>query len=126
VQRLSPIDAIALGLACAAAALALASHGDPLVPAIAAGVALGGLVRAQTAQQIVIWLVAPLLAVIGRSDPTFLAACACLEAAAILWAVAAHRAPGSSGEIASATRIVLAFAAVVLAAALLAFALIFS
>jgi hypothetical protein len=113
------------GLACGGAALALADHSDPLLPAIAAGVVAAGLVGARTAQQLVLFAVLPLLAAIAWGDWLYLAACACVWLAVLAWALGERERPRPERSELTAVRFSLALAAALCAAALLAFVLVF-
>jgi hypothetical protein len=126
VQRLGPLDLVALGLGAAAAALGIAAHTGPVLPGLAVAVALARLVRARTMPHVICWMVVPLLFWIGFDSATFVAGTACLFGQSLIAALAARGRPQHPPDYVIAARVTLSLAAGVTAVALLAFGNIYS
>jgi hypothetical protein len=126
VQRLGPLDLVALGLGAAAAALGIAAGTGPVLPGIAVAVALARVVRARTMPHAICWIVVPLLIWIGFDSWTFLGGTACLFGESLIAALAARGRPEHPQDIVVASRVTLSLAAAVTAVALLAFGNIYS
>jgi hypothetical protein len=117
-------DVSAIAFAVAAGALGVLADTGPLFPGLAALVVAGLLLRARSAQYIVVWAVAPLLIWATYLDVTALAGALALAFAAISALFSAReRAPGVD-EAVTAARITLAAAVVLAASALLSFDLL--
>jgi hypothetical protein len=113
-----------IALAVAAGLLGLLAATGPLFPGIAALVVAGHLLRARSAQYIVVWAVAPLAIWATWLDVWALLAALVLAAASLAALLAARERPEPASEGVIASRITLAAAMVVAAAALLSFDLL--
>jgi hypothetical protein len=91
MARLEATDLAACGLAAAAGALGYASDTGSLLLLLAVATAASGFLRARMALGLSAILVAPILLVIGRSRPSFVAGVLLLAAAGIVWLVVAVR-----------------------------------
>jgi hypothetical protein len=122
VNRLAPLDLIALGLGVAAAALGIAANTGPFLIGLAFAVAFARVVRARTAPHVVCWVVVPLSLIVGRGSLAFVAGVACLFGQSAIAALAARGRPEEASDVAVATRVSLGVAAGITAIALLLFA----
>jgi hypothetical protein len=117
-------DVSTVALAVAAGVLGVAADTGPLFPGLAALVVAGHLLRARSAQYIVVWAVAPLAIWASYLDVPALVASLALAAASLAALLAARERPGGASEGVIAARITLAAAMVVTASALLSFDLL--
>jgi hypothetical protein len=117
-------DVGTVALAVAAGVLGVVADTGPLFPSVAALVVAGHLLRARSAQYIVVWAVAPLAIWATYLDVPALAASLALGAAALAALLAARERPSGAREGVVAARITLAAAMVVTASALLSFDLL--
>jgi hypothetical protein len=117
-------DVSTIAFAVAAGVLGVLAHTGPLFPGLAALVAAGLLLRARSAQYIVVWAVAPLLIWATYRDFTALAGALALSFAAISGLLSARERRSDVDEAVSAARITLAAAFVLIASGLLSFDLL--
>ena len=117
-------DVGTVALAVAAGVLGVVADTGPLFPSVAALVVGGHLLRARSAQYIVVWAVAPLAIWATYLDVPALAASLALAAASLAALLAARERPARASEGVVAARITLAAAMVVTASALLSFDLL--
>jgi hypothetical protein len=117
-------DVSAIACAVAAGVLGLVASTGPLFPGLAALVVCGQLLRARSAQYIVVWAVAPLLIWATYLDAAALAGALALAAASLCALLAGRERAADAGERVVAARITLAAAMVLTASALLTFDLL--
>jgi hypothetical protein len=113
-----------LAFATAAAVLGLLADTGPLFPGLAALVVAGLALRARSAQYIVVWAVAPMLAWATYGDLAALAGTLALGVAALGALLAARERAVDATDAVIAGRITLAAAMVLTASALLSFDLL--
>jgi hypothetical protein len=117
-------DVTTVALAVAAGVLGLLADTGPLFPGLAVLVVAGQLLRARSAQYIVVWAVAPLAIWATYLDLPAVAASLVLAAASLAALLAARERAAEASEGVIASRITLAAAMVVTASALLSFDLL--
>jgi hypothetical protein len=117
-------DVSAIAFAVAAGALGVLADTGPLFPGLAALVVAGHLLRARSAQYIVVWAVVPLLIWATYRDLTALAGALSLALAALCALLSARERTPDENEAVSAARITLAAAMVLVASGLLTFDLL--
>jgi hypothetical protein len=91
MARVEATDLAACGLAAAAAALGYASNTGSMLLLLGLATAAAGFLRARLALGLSAVVVAPILLVIGRSRPSFVAGVLFLAAAGVVWLVLAIR-----------------------------------
>jgi hypothetical protein len=91
MARLEATDLAACGLAAAAGALGYASNTGSMLLLLGVATAAAGFLRARMALGLSAIVVAPILLVIGRSRPSFVAGVLFLAAAGVVWLVVAVR-----------------------------------
>jgi hypothetical protein len=117
-------DLSAIAFAVAAGVLGVLAHTGPLFPGLATLVVAGHLLRARSAQYIVVWAVAPLLIWATSRDIAALAGALALALAAVCALLSAREPTPDVDEAVSAARITLAAAMVLVASGLLSFDLL--
>jgi hypothetical protein len=117
-------DVSTIAFAVAAGILGLIASTGPLVPGLAVLVVGGHLLRARSAQYIVVWAVAPLLVWATYLHAAALAGSLALAAASLCALLAGRERAPDAGEAVVAARITLAAAMVLTASALLTFDLL--
>ncbi|MDX6538908.1 MAG: hypothetical protein QOI71_518 [Gaiellales bacterium] len=117
-------DVSAIALAAAAGVLGVLAHTGPLYPGLASLVVAGHLLRARSAQYILVWAVAPLLIWATYADVAALAGALALAGAALAALLNARERRPDADEVISAARITLAAAMVLIASGFLSFDLL--